>query len=153
MIPMDTWQRSRVPPKLFYLSTVFLIFQHDTAIMLHTWAGFSLILYYIRRIKKPGHEMSIAYTFPLLNLTETASASSVPNTSQIPIRHVTELGLEVLLRRNGLGARQIQLHNSEHARPVSAYSNKHNKGSSTKNRIQEYGKRYRPRSAHTIQTT
>jgi hypothetical protein len=80
--------------------------------------------------------MSMAYTFQLLNLTETASLSSEPNTSQIPIRHVKELGLEVLLRRNGVGARthaharQILLHNSEHAQPVSAYSNKHNKGSS-----------------------
>jgi len=61
----------------------------------------------------------MAYTFPLLNLKkkQVASPSSVPNTTQIPIKHVKELGLEVLLRRNGVGARarQILLHNSEHA--------------------------------------
>jgi hypothetical protein len=70
---MNTWQRSRVPPKSFYVFMVFPIFQHGTATVLHTCAGYSLILYYIRRFRKPEYEMLMAYTFPLLNLTETDS--------------------------------------------------------------------------------
>jgi len=133
---------------------VFPIFQHGTATTMHTCAGFSLILYYIRRLKKPEYEISMAYTFPLLNLTETDSFTKfctkyLSHSNQT--RERTGSGSVAKTKRcRYTRARQILLNNSEHARSVSMYSNKHNEGSSTKNRIQPYGNCYGPRSVQNI---
>jgi len=106
----------------------------------------------------------MAYTLPLLNLTETDSFTKfctkyLSDSNQT--REGTGSGSAAKTKRcrrarthtHHTRARQILLHNSEYAQPVSTYSNKYNKGSSTKNRIQMYGKRYRPRSVHIIHTT
>ena len=63
----------------------------------------------------------MAYTFPLLNLTETDSFTKFCTKYLSDSNHTREVGLEMLLRRNGVGTqtRQILLHNSEHAQSVS----------------------------------